>query len=120
MKKHPILYAVLLMCFAVQYAWSETSTASQQNAKSESANTGRALVEKVIGSEANIVKTFPGYKNLEGFVMKPKQGGREMILYADKNGEYLLVGALISKEGENLTSKDTYTYILSSLYKKSL
>lgn len=102
---------ILTLSLFTSFALASSHTLSTDHAK--------LIINKLVGSDAEIARTFPGHENLLGFVMQPKKGGREIIMYADKEGRYIIVGALISKEGINLTSQDTYTYILKPLYKKA-
>lgn len=70
------------------------------------------LVSKLAKNQVNIVKSFPSTGNLEGFVVEPLKGPKQRsIVYADKDGRYMLVGTVVDANGSNLTQKDFDTYI---------
>ena len=78
------------------------------------------LVTTLTKGQAKIDKSFSVSKNLEGFVVSPKKGpGRQMIMFATKDGNYLFAGNLISKSGANLTQTYTAKYINSAAAKKA-
>ncbi len=73
------------------------------------------LVAKLAQSQVNIVKSFPSVANLEGFVVEPLKGPKQQsIVYADKDGRYMMVGTVVDAKGTNLTQSDFNTYIASS------
>lgn len=80
------------------------------------------LVTNLTKGQATIVKSFDSVGNLEGFVLKPvnAQEGQPTIIYADKNGQYAFVGALLNGDGSNQSAKDNQQYIVSSIAKNAL
>ena len=78
------------------------------------------LVMKLTKGQAKITKQFNVNKSLTGFVVAPKAGaGRDMIMYAAKDGSYILVGNMINAKGDNLTQTYTTKYINGSVAKKA-
>lgn len=69
-----------------------------------------ALVKKIGKNNLSVLSTFPGPGNLRGFVLQP-EGGQPVIMYVDDKGEYAVYGAIIDKNGVNLTEQDTDKYV---------
>lgn len=79
------------------------------------------LVNKTIAGRAVILKQFPSIGNLEGFLVKPNGAGqRETIVYADKNGQYLFIGSLVTEAGSNQTDDDMDKYVNSLVAAKAI
>jgi len=80
---------------------------------SNSANGAKALVQKIIGPRATIVKQFDAIGNLQGFVIKPAgaPAGQAMIVYADKDGKYMVAGNIINAKKQNLSQQYMAKYV---------
>ncbi len=113
----PTILASLLATGACYAAEKKTSPAPTTNNKAAT-----DLVNNLTKGQANIVKSFDSLGNLEGFVLKPANGqkGQPTIIYADKNGQYAFVGALLAPNGENLSSQDNQKYIVASMAQQAL
>ena len=77
------------------------------------------LVTKVAKGQLVIQHYIPAPDNLQGVIAAPKAGGRAIVLYADKQGRYLVVGNVIDAAGKNLTQADTAKYITAEAAKKA-
>ena len=72
------------------------------------------LVSKLARNQVNIVKSFSSVGNLEGFIVEPLKGPKQQsIVYADKDGRYMMVGTVVDSSGSNVTQSDFNTYIAS-------
>jgi len=90
-------------------ACADKDTASKDVASDE--KTSQALVEKVAEDRLTLLSTFKGPGDLIGYVMKPKQGGSPVILYAQNQGHYAVYGTVIGPNGENLSEQYQEKYI---------
>lgn len=89
-------------------------------AASNASNSDKARQIVLANSQGQVTikQEFPSVGNLEGFVIQSKrEPGREMVVYADKDGQYMIVGAVIDKDGVNLVQKDTMKYIQPQIAK---
>ena len=77
------------------------------------------LIDQVSKGQLVVKQVFPATANLEGFVVQPKQGGREAVLFADKSGRYVIAGNVLTAKGQNLTEQATKTYIQAKVAKKA-
>jgi thiol:disulfide interchange protein DsbG len=75
------------------------------------------LVTKLTDNQVTVVKTFPSIGNLMGVVIQPKDSpdGQQTIVYVDKNAQYLVSGALIAANGQNLSQADGKKYVTSKI-----
>ncbi len=114
MKDNKILLcamAFIAALFVQSQSWAAQTTDS---------NKAKALINRATEGKVTVVQEFDAGNNLVGFVVKPKeQAGQQAIIYADKNGKYLLVGALIDAQGNNRTDLDTQKYIQSKVAKQA-
>ncbi len=79
-----------------------------------------ALVLKQTKGVAVVEKQFKAVGNLVGFLVHFKNNPtNQAIIYADKQGRYLLMGDIITKKGENLTIKQSHKYIHDELIQKA-
>lgn len=79
---------------------------------------GGKLVIKSTQGKAKIVQTFKALDNINGYVLEPASGsGRGLVVYADKDGRYMVVGNLINKDGKSLTEGYMQKYVTSKLAK---
>lgn len=101
-------------------ALSALLVAGSAFASSTSTNDAAAqLVNKVTQGRAKITKSFASIGNLEGFVVEPSKGeGQKTIIYADKDGKYVIAGAVITASGENLAQVDFNKYVNSAVAPK--
>ena len=84
-------------------------------------NQALQLVNKITQNNAKIVKQFDGINNLQGFVIAPRQGkGQKTVVYADKKGRYMIAGAVIDKNGQNVTQGDFNKYVTAAMAPKVL
>lgn len=80
-----------------------------------------ALLNKLSRGQVTIVQAFPSLGNLQGFVVKPKSGqGAPSLVYVDANGQYAVVGALLTPTGANQSEADTQKYINAGTAKSAL
>ena len=77
------------------------------------------LVATVAKGQLVIQHYIPAPDNLQGVIVAPKAGGRAIVLYADKQGRYLVAGNVIDAKGKNLTQADTAKYITAQAAKKA-
>jgi thiol:disulfide interchange protein DsbG len=78
----------------------------------ESEDAGAQLVKKLANGRVAVVKSFPSVGNLEGFVVETLNGPKQQsIVYADKDGKYMIPGEVVSAEGINLVDADYKKYI---------
>lgn len=76
---------------------------------------GAALINKVTQGQLTVVQQFPAIGGLTGYVVKPKQGpGQQMIFYTDASANFIFVGNLINSQAENLTQAYTAQYITAA------
>lgn len=66
-------------------------------------NKATQLIERVLHHHVKILHTFPAPDNLVGYIVQAGKG-KPAIIYADKQGHYILVGALFDHNGKNLTA----------------
>jgi thiol:disulfide interchange protein DsbG len=101
---------------------TNVSFASSTKQSTTSNDKASDLVMTLTKGQATIVQSFPSLGNLEGFVVKPAgaQQGQPTIIYADKDGQYAFVGALLTPNGDNQSSKDNQQYIVSTIAQKAL
>ena len=79
------------------------------------------LITKLTKGQAKVDKSFSVGDNIQGFVVSPKKGpGRQMIMFATKDGNYLFAGNLLDKNGQNLTQVYTGKYISTKAAKKAI
>ena len=67
------------------------------------ANKGTQLIERVLHHHVKILHAFPAPDNLVGYIVQAGKG-KPTIIYADKQGHYILFGALFDHNGKNLTA----------------
>jgi len=111
-----------LFGFSTAFA-ADATTATPATAAAPAAQTKASdLVMTLTKGQATIVTSFPSLGNLEGFVVKPAgaQTGQPTIIYADKDGAYAVVGALLTPTGDNQSNLDNQKYIVSTIAAKAL
>ena len=77
------------------------------------------LVNNLAQGKVKIVKQFDSISNLEGFVIEPTSGPvQQTVVYADKNGSYMIAGAVITSDGQNLAELDYDKYVNAAVAPK--
>ncbi len=77
-----------------------------------SGNAALALVLKQTKGIVVVEKKFPAIDNLVGFLVHFKNSPtNQAIIYADKQGRYLLMGDIINNKGQNITIEATQKLI---------
>lgn len=75
-------------------------------------------IQEAVNAGVKVVKTFPAASGLTGWVMA--QGGQHSMVFTTPDKKTLLVGALISENGENLSAQYEEKYVpkpdMSALY----
>lgn len=114
--KSSLLSALVLSSLALS-SISFAAPATQSTTTATNSDKASALVLKLTKGQAAIVQSFPSVGNLEGFVLKPagSQKGQPTIIYADKDGQYAFVGALLTADGTNQSAKDNQQYVVASI-----
>lgn len=69
------------------------------------------LIATVSKNQLQVINQFDTPAGLTGFVVKPIQGGKSLILYVDKSGKYLFLGNIIGEDGKSLTQAYTSKYV---------
>lgn len=77
-----------------------------------------AFIQKMSKNHLQVVQTFSGPGNLQGVVVQPQEGGRQMIMYVNTKDQYAIYGTLLNESGQNLTEEDKAKYITPLLAKK--
>jgi thiol:disulfide interchange protein DsbG len=76
-----------------------------------------SLIQKVTaGRNYTVQKTFDAPGNLEGFLLKPR-AGKPIIMYADKDGKFVVSGNVWGANGVDVAKVDNDKYIQSELTK---
>lgn len=66
-------------------------------------NYPKAIKEAVDAGAAKVVRSFPAASGLTGWVLS--QGGQYTIVYSTPDRKTLLLGSLVSENGENLSAR---------------
>lgn len=101
-----IIIAVIVLFIAPSSLRADSSVKNTRAVK---------LIEKITDGQVDVVKQFSATSTLDGFVVKPKAGGMSTIVYSEKSGQYLFIGSIVSKSGENLNAQFKKQYIDSGL-----
>lgn len=100
---------------------SKTVTTEAPSASQMDTKAAEVMLNKLTHNQVEIVQSFPSIANLQGFVVKSKDGqGSPSIVYVDSNGRYAIVGALLTANGVNQSDADTQKYINASVAKNAL
>lgn len=81
---------------------------------------GSKAIMQITKGKAKITKEFDAVNGLKGYVIKPVAGGRSLVVFSNKGGNYMFVGNIINKKGENLTQAYTEKYVNAELAKSAL
>ena len=68
-----------------------------------------APLQKIQSEGGTVLQSFPAPGGLTGWVLKIQ--GRYLIVYSTPGGDYVLSGALVDKDGKNLTKQYEEQYI---------
>tara|TARA_R110000868_G_scaffold410505_4_gene698807 strand:+ start:39302 stop:40132 length:831 start_codon:yes stop_codon:yes gene_type:complete len=100
--------SLLIMIILISVAWVTWYKVEH------SGDRARLLVEQQTKHLIVIDKEFPAIANLEGFLVHFKDSpDNQAIIYADKQGRYLIMGHIIDNKGMNITMKETSQMIRS-------
>lgn len=102
------LLAALLLLAALPLHAAETDTNGPIPGMAPGAALPQAL-QRIQGEGAVVVRSFPAPDGLTGWIVRIE--GRYVLVYSTPSGDYLLSGALVDKEGRNLSGvyADQYT-----------
>jgi thiol:disulfide interchange protein DsbG len=89
--------------FVIASTLATTLIVSTASAFAAGENYPKAIKEAVDAGAAKVVRSFPAASGLTGWVLS--QGGRYTIVYSTPDKKTLLLGSLISENGENLSSQ---------------
>lgn len=79
-----------------------------------SSDPAKQLVEQLGNGQVNVVKEFDGLGNLKGFVVSPQgHSDQKAVVYADKDGKYMIPGPIVDSAGNNVAQADYEKYVLS-------
>lgn len=88
----------------------------------ESANIqaeGVKLIQSLTNGKAKISDSFKTNVGLDGYVIEPVEaGGKKQVVFT-QGGQYLIIGNVVTAEGENLTEKYTNKLITSQVAEES-
>lgn len=76
---------------------------------------GKLLIEKATQGNVTVLSNFDSIGDLEGYIVQstgpnPQQG----IIYTDRQGQYLISGVIIDKNGNNINQADFEKYVVSA------
>lgn len=78
----------------------------------------KKLVQQVTQGQIQVVKQFTGPGDLVGLVVVSPQG-QKAVIYADKNAQYVIVGNVITADGQSRTASDTEKYVNTEIAQKA-
>lgn len=78
----------------------------------------KALVQKVTNGQVQVLKQFAGPGDLVGLVVKSPQG-QKAVIYVNKNAQYIIVGNVITADGQSQTATDTEKYVNTEIAQKA-
>jgi len=82
-------------------------------------STGAELIGALTNHQVIISQTFETKVGLTGYVIEPaKQGGKKQVVFT-QGDQYLIIGNVMTKEGQNITDSYTQKYITSKVAKES-
>ncbi len=76
------------------------------------------LVQQVTHGQIQVLKQFKGPGDLVGLVVKSPQG-QKAVIYVDKNAQYIIVGNVITADGQSQTANDTEKYVNTEIAQKA-
>lgn len=80
-----------------------------------SSDPAQKLIEQLGNGQIVVVKEFDSVGNLKGFIVSPKNNSQQKaVVYADKDGQYMIPGPVVDTSGNNLAQSDFEKYVLSA------
>ena len=120
---HTRITTVLCAALVAGSFASTTIAAARQNADNDNKDgdqhkNGTAMIKKLTNDQVQINQTFDAPKGLTGYVIQPKQGspGQKQVVFTNDD-KYLIIGNVVTPEGENLTQTYTSKYVTSEVAK---
>lgn len=118
--------SVLLATTAVSRAADTTPVAPKANtsatAPKVSTNNVQAnyknLLQNITNGQVQAIKQFAGPGDLVGLVVKSPEG-QKAVIYADKNAQYIVIGNVITADGQSRAALDTEKYVNSEIAQKA-
>jgi thiol:disulfide interchange protein DsbG len=110
--------SVLLATSAVCSAASPASATPPKPAATGVQDSYKNLVQQVTQGQIKVVKQFAGPGDLVGLVVISPQG-QKAVIYVDKNAQYVIVGNVITADGQSRTSVDTEKYVNGEIAQKA-
>ncbi len=108
-----VLLATSTVCLA-----AETAPVAPKSATTGIQDSYKNLVQKVTQGQIKVVKQFAGPGDLVGLVVTSPQG-QKAVIYVDKNAQYVIVGNVITADGQSHTSSDTEKYVNGEIAQKA-
>jgi len=73
---------------------------------------GKLLIEKMTQGNVTIVSNFNSLGDLEGYVIQSTgPNAQQGVIYTDREGQYLVSGIIIDKNGNNVNQMDFEKYV---------
>lgn len=121
-----VLSSVLLATTAVSSAADTATPANKTSvpvvASKNSANnvqdSYKNLVQKITNGQIQVLKQFAGPGDLVGLVVVSPEG-QKAVIYADKNAQYIMIGNVITADGQSRAAIDTEKYVNSEIAQKA-
>jgi thiol:disulfide interchange protein DsbG len=108
-----VLLATSTVCLA-----AEQTTAANKPAVSGVQDSYNNLVQKITQGQIKVIKQFAGPGDLVGLeVLSPQ--GQKAVIYADKNAQYIIIGNVITADGQSRTAVDTEKYVNTEIAQKA-
>ncbi len=110
--------ASLLLATSTAALAAETTAAAPKVPLTVAQDSYQKLVQQVTQGQVQVVKQFTGPADLIGLVVKSPQG-QKAVIYTDKGARYIIVGNVITADGQSHTSLDTEKYVNSEIAQKA-
>lgn len=103
-------------------ALSSIALAAQAAAPAAQPFTGElpSVLKLAKGTGLEIYNKFEAEGNLDGWVVKDQGSGKQVVIFTTKDGNYMLAGMMLDKDGRNLTSKYTEQFVAPPDYSMAL
>ncbi len=105
--------SLILSCFISTAFAAIPSDLAKQDA-------GAKMILNLTHGKALITQEFQAVGNINGYVLSPKEGGQSVIIYADKDGQYMFMGSLMDSTGNSLSNNFNQKYVVSVTAKAAL
>jgi thiol:disulfide interchange protein DsbG len=76
------------------------------------------LIQKVTQGQVQVLQQFVGPNNLVGLVVQSPRG-EKAVIYVDKNAQYIVIGNVITADGQSQTANDTEKYVNTEIAQKA-